>query len=67
MGNKINSLRGREDEDLDEGGDVRARSISVGGSGSSMRAMSSSMSAPSSASRSVTVFFSDIVLQEICF
>ena len=49
MGNKINSLRGREEEELDDNGNVRARSISVGGggSGSSIRAMSSSMSAPS--------------------
>jgi hypothetical protein len=49
MGNKINSLRAREEEELDDNGDVRARSISVGGGGSSstIRAMSSSMSAPS--------------------
>ena len=55
MGNKINSLRAREEEELDDNGNVRARSISVGGgggSGSSIRAMSSSMSAPSG-SRSV--------------
>ena len=52
MGNKINSLRGREEEEVDENGDVRTRSISVGGgsSSSSLRAMTSSMSA-SSASR----------------
>ena len=50
MGNKLNSLRGREEEELEEGGNVRTRSISVGGggsSGSSLRAMSSAMSAPS--------------------
>lgn len=49
MGNKINSLRGREEEELDDNGNVRARSISVGGGGNNntFRAMSSSMSAPS--------------------
>ena len=70
MGNKINSLRAREEEELDDNGNVRARSISVGGggSGSSIRAMSSSMSAPSGSRLGfITNFFNICWLPECYF
>ena len=67
MGNKINSLRAREEEELDDNGNVRARSISVGGggSGSSIRAMSSSMSAPSGSRCVFKNFFTNYLNTEL--